>query len=157
MARRRLGKGALKERDEGLTRIADWCSVWNRGPSAFTPLLAAMRGVVLALAAATLGVEAWTVMTSAIDRPLTTASPRRKRHRAAKALPIELESRWAAKALPIELESPIEEAAVGEEASRARRPPAKALRSRRRRQRAAPAPPSTVQNVTDEWLGQAAH
>ena len=114
-----------------------------------------MRGVVLALAAATLGVEAWTVMTSAIDRPLTTASPRRKRHRAAKALPIELESRWAAKALPIELESPIEEAAVGEEASKARRPPAKALRSRRRRQRAAPAPPSTVQNVTDEWLGQA--
>ena len=118
-----------------------------------------MRVVVLALAAATLGVEAWTVMTSAIDRPLTTPSPRRKRHRAAKALPIELESHraakaWAAKALPIELEAPIEEAAVGEE--EARRPPAKALRSRRRRQRAAPAPPSTVQNVTDDWLGQAA-
>ena len=120
-----------------------------------------MRVVVLALAAATLGVEAWTVMTSAIDRPLTTPSPRRKRHRAAKALPIELESHraakaWAAKALPIELEAPIEEAAVGEEASKARRPPAKALRSRRRRQRAAPAPPSTVQNVTEDWLGQAA-
>ena len=97
-----------------------------------------MRVLVLALAAATLGVEAWTVMTSAIDRPLTRPLPRRKRHRAAKAL-------------PIELESPIEEAAES-------RRPSKALRSRQRsRQRAAPVPPpSTVQNVTDEWLGQAA-
>ena len=106
-----------------------------------------MRVLLLALGAATLGVEAWTVMTSAIDRPLATPLPRRlprrKRHRAAKAL-------------PIELEAPIEESAVGEEAAKAQWP-TKGLRNRQRRRRAAPAPPpSTVQNVTDSWLGQAA-
>jgi hypothetical protein len=99
-----------------------------------------MRVHLVALAAATLGVQAWTVMTSAIDRPLTTPPPRRrKRHRAPKAL-------------PIELEAPIED----ELAAKAQWPH-KALRNRQRRQRTAPAPPpSTVQNVTDEWLGQAA-
>ena len=45
------------------------------------PRAAAMRVHLVALAAATLGVQAWTVMTSAIDRPLTTPPPRRRKPR----------------------------------------------------------------------------
>ena len=88
--------------------------------------------VLLVLSAAALGVEAWTVMTSAIDRPVSR--PRRRRHRAA----------------AIELEDKAGEAAAAKAGDQAA---TKVLRNRQRRRRV---PPLSVQNVTDEWLGQAA-